>query len=151
MATSAYLVKIGNHVAIADGVLFLTHDCGTWVLRQQFPDVQSFGPIVIEDNCFIGHRAILMPNIHIGPNAIVAAGSVVFSDVAPNSLVMGAPARPFGSLAKYREKCFVRWSEQRPPDVELACAETWWAAHSYRENRERLRRHLMSHFRTRLI
>lgn len=150
LGTEPYLVKIGNHVAIADGVLFLNHDGGAWVFRGWIPDLQSFGPIVIDDNCFIGQRAILGPGIHIGANSVVGAGSLVISDVPPNTLVVGVPARPFGSLAKYREKCLLRWAEQRPPDTELSDSETWWAARHYAENRERLRRRLVALFSYRM-
>ncbi len=150
LGTEPYLVKIGNHVAIADGVLFMTHDSGAWVLRDLVPDLQVFGPIVIEDNCLIGQRAILGPNIRIGPNSIVAAGSVVLSDVPPNTLVMGVPARPFGSIDRYRDKCLQRWVDQRPPGVQLAENETWWEARSYSENRDRMRKHLLALFHDQL-
>src|SRR5262245_11780892 len=58
-----YLVKLGNHVTIAHGVIFMTHDGGAWLFREEFPDLQVFGPIVIEDNCVIGINAVLCPNI----------------------------------------------------------------------------------------
>jgi hypothetical protein len=61
-------------------------------------------------------------------------------------MVMGVPARPFGSLEKYREKCLERWSQQRPPDVELEPGETWWNSRHYAANRERLKRHLLTLF-----
>ncbi len=150
LGTEPYLVKIGNHVAIADGVLFMTHDSGAWVFRGEVPDLQVFGPIVIEDNCLIGQRAILGPNIRIGPNSIVAAGSVVLSDVAPNTLVMGVPARPFGSMDRYRDKCLQKWMDQRPPGIQLEENETWWEARNYPENRDRMRKHLLALFREQL-
>ena len=141
-----YLVKIGNHVAIAAEVVFHTHDGGSWVLRDECPDVQVFGPIIIEDNCIIGHRSSLMPNIRIGRNSIVAPHSVVITDVPPNSVVMGVPARPFGSLEKYRQKSLERWAQQRPPDVELDPGETWWNSKHLAANRARLKRHLLALF-----
>ena len=81
LGTEPYLVKIGNHVAVAHGVVFSTHDGAAWVFRNEVSDTQIFGPIVIEDNCLIGNNAILLPNIRIGRNSIVGAGSVVISDV----------------------------------------------------------------------
>jgi acetyltransferase-like isoleucine patch superfamily enzyme len=140
--TEPYLVKLGNRVTIATGVVFITHDGATWRFRDEIPDLQVFGPIVIEDNCVIGQNAVLFPNIRIGPNSIVGAGSVVISDVPPNTLVMGIPARPFGSIEKYREKCIERWQAQRPPDVVLEPGETWWNSKHFHSNREKLRRHL---------
>jgi acetyltransferase-like isoleucine patch superfamily enzyme len=141
-----YLIKIGNHVAIAGGVSLMTHDGAAWIFRHEVPDLQVYGPVVIEDNCFIGYRAIICPNVRIGRNSIVGAGSVVVSDVPPDSLVMGIPARPFGSIQKYREKCLQRWEQQRPLAVSLGAGETWWTSPHLAENRDHLREQLMTVF-----
>lgn len=145
-----YLIKLGNHVTIAHGVLFMTHDGGAWIFREEFPDLQVFGPIVIEDNCTIGLNTILCPNIRIGPNSIVAAGSVVISDIPPNTIAMGVPARPFGSVEKYKEKCLERWKVQRPHDIVIGPGETWWNGKHFSDNRDKLRRHLTALFRDRM-
>ncbi len=150
LGTEPYLVKIGNHVTIAAEVVFVTHDGAAWAFRDEVPDLQVFGPIVIEDNCVIGLGAVLFPNIKIGPNSIVGAGSVVISDVPPDTVVMGIPARPFGSLDKYREKCLERWAQQRPPDTVIEPGETWWTSRHMAANRERLRKHLLTLFRDQL-
>jgi len=39
-----------------------------------------------------------MPGVTIGDHAVVAAGSIVTSDVAPCTLVAGNPARPLREL-----------------------------------------------------
>lgn len=150
LGTEPYLIKIGNHVAIAAHVAFNTHDGGVWVFRNDVPDLQVFGPIVIEDNCIIGLRAIIFPNVRIGRNSVVAAGSVVINDVPPNSIVMGVPARPFGSLEKYREKCLQRWADQNPPDAIVDNGNGWWNSQYYDGNREQLRSHLMKLFHKQL-
>jgi len=150
LGTEPYLVKIGNHVTIAHGVLFMTHDGGTWAFREEIPDLQTFGPIVIEDNCVIGLNVILCPNIRIGRNSIVAAGSVVISDIPPNSIAMGVPARAFGSIDKYKEKCLERWKVQRPPDATIEPGRTWWTSANFEDNRRKLRRHLLEVFRDQL-
>lgn len=150
LGTEPYLIKIGNHVAIANGVEFITHDGAAWIFRDEVSDAQVFGPIVIEDNCIVGQNAILFPNIRIGRNSIVGAGSVVISDVPPNTIVVGVPARPLGSVDKYREKCLERWKVQRPQDVVLEPGETWWNSKHFSENREKLKRHLTQLFREQL-
>lgn len=150
LGTEPYLVKIGNRVAIAADVSFATHDGAVWVFRKEVPDLQVFGPIVIEDNCIIGHRAVIFPNVRIGANSVVAAGSVVINDVPPNSVVMGVPARSFGSMEKYREKCLQRWAEQRPPDAIVEEGATWWSSRHAAANRERLKKHLLAIFRDQL-
>lgn len=146
LGSEPYLVKIGNHVTIAEGVSFITHDGGVWIFRHEIPDLQVFGPIVIEDNCVIGQNAVLFPNIRIGSNSIVGAGSVVISDVPPNSIVMGVPARVFGSIEKYKEKCVARWQEQKPIDCMIEDGKTWWNSENYSENRAKLKKHLLGLF-----
>jgi len=150
LGSEPYLVKIGNHCAIASGVGFSTHDGAAWVLRDEVPDLQVYGPIVIKDNCVVGMHAVIFPNVTIGPNSVVAAGSVVISDVPPNTIVMGVPARPFGALEKYRQKCLQRWAEQRPPDVVIEPGETWWNSRHFAANSERLKKHLLDLFRDQL-
>lgn len=48
---------------------------------------------VLRRACRVGGRAVLLPGVEIGAEAFVAAGAVVTRDVAPRTLVMGAPAR----------------------------------------------------------
>jgi acetyltransferase-like isoleucine patch superfamily enzyme len=146
LGTEPYLVRIGRHVAIATGVIFMTHDGGAWLFRDEAPDLQAYGPIVIGDNCLIGQGAVLGPNIRIGSNSVVAALSLVISDVPPNSVVLGVPARPFGSLEKYRERCLTRWASQKPSGVEIRPGETWWNARNFRTNRQLLQEHLVALF-----
>jgi maltose O-acetyltransferase len=50
-------------------------------------------PTIIEDDCWLGVRAILTPGHRIGKGSIVAAGSVVTHDVIPFSIVGGNPAK----------------------------------------------------------
>lgn len=50
-------------------------------------------PIVIEDNVFIGTRAIILKGVRIGQNSIIAAGSIVTKSIPPNCVAAGAPAK----------------------------------------------------------
>lgn len=50
-------------------------------------------PIIVQRNVWIGARAIVLKGVTIGEGSIVAAGSLVLSDVAPYSVVAGVPAR----------------------------------------------------------
>lgn len=45
-------------------------------------------------DCWIGHAAIIKPDVTIGPGAIIAAGAVVTRDVAPYMIMAGIPATP---------------------------------------------------------
>jgi acetyltransferase-like isoleucine patch superfamily enzyme len=96
-----YLIKIGDHVTVTSGVRLVTHDGSCWVLRERYENLQDFGPIIIEDNSFIGVNAVILPHVRIGPNSIVAAGSVVTKDVPPNTVVGGVPARPIMDLERF--------------------------------------------------
>ena len=105
--TEPWLIEIGDHVEITGGVNFITHDGATWVIRdnERAKDVIKYGKIVIKDNCFIGLGSIILPGVTIGPNSIVAAGSVVTKDVEPDSVVAGNPAKKVSSVSDYMEKC----------------------------------------------
>lgn len=50
-------------------------------------------PIVIKRNAWIGAAATILPGVMIGENSVVAAGAVVTSDVPPNTIVGGVPAK----------------------------------------------------------
>lgn len=50
-------------------------------------------PVLIKKNAWIGARAIIMPGVTIGENAVVGSGSVVTKDVPDNTIVVGNPAR----------------------------------------------------------
>jgi len=112
LASEPYLVEIGNNVAIASGVRFLTHDGASFIFRDQFPALRYFGKIVIEDNCFIGARSIILPNVRIGKGSIVGMSAVVIRDVKPGSVVFGNPAIQVSTIEKYRERCLQEWKNQ---------------------------------------
>ena len=111
LGSEPYLIKIGNHVAIAAGVSFITHDGGCFIFREEHPDLHVFGKIEIKDNSMIGMNSIILPNVTIGPNSVVGAGSVVSEDVPPNTVVGGVPAKIICPVSDYKEKCIKRCKE----------------------------------------
>lgn len=51
---------------------------------------------IIQDGAVIGAGAIILGNITVGAGANVAAGAIVITDVAPNTVVVGAKAKQVG-------------------------------------------------------
>lgn len=98
-------LEIGNYVSIADKVQFIlggnhqTETFTTYPLMAKFAnknlamDAQSRGPIIVEDEVWIGTSAIILSGVRIGRGSIVAAGSVVTKDVSPFTVVAGNPAK----------------------------------------------------------
>ena len=90
-------IRIGNHVTIGHSVILATanHDISHPADRAGAINPE---PIVIEDGCWIGAAALVLPGVRLGHGCVVAAGSVVTKDVQPNTVVAGVPARPIRSL-----------------------------------------------------
>lgn len=102
-STEPWLIEIGDHVSMTDP-LFITHDGGVWVFRDQHPDIELFGRISIGNNVFIGSHATILFNTTIGDNCIIAAGALVKGRVEPNSVMAGVPARRICSIDEYYAK-----------------------------------------------
>ena len=98
-----YLVVIGNHVTITGGVRFVTHDGGVWIFREEDPNIDVFGPIVVGNNVFIGYGGIILPNVKIGNNCVIAAGAIVSRDVPDGVVVAGIPAKTIKTIEEYAE------------------------------------------------
>lgn len=106
-----YLITIGDNVRLTDGVKFITHDGGIWVLRntEQLTEADIFGTIEIGNNVHIGMNTIIMPDVSIGNNVIIGCGAVVTKDIPDNSVAVGVPARVIESIDEYylknKDKC----------------------------------------------
>lgn len=62
-------------------------------------------PVIIEDDVVIGANAVVLEGCRVGKGAVVAAGAVVVSDVEPNTVVAGIPAKVLkGKDGKTAEK-----------------------------------------------
>lgn len=96
-------ILIGNGVRIGPKVLITdnSHGASTRELLELNPierPLFSKGPVIIEDNVWIGEKASIMPNVKIGKGAIIGANSVVTKDVSSYSIVGGNPARVLKQL-----------------------------------------------------
>lgn len=100
------MLRLHNNVAVGADVTFYSHDVIYLVFSKLDPAqrYEHMGCIEVMDNCFIGGHSIILPNVRIGPNAIVAAGSVVTKDVPEGTIVGGNPAVVIGSFDALFEK-----------------------------------------------
>lgn len=89
------LTVIGSNVFIGPAAAF-TND--------PYPMSPKMVGVVVEDGAIIGGRAVFKPGVRVGKNSVVAMASVVTKDVAPDTVVMGHPAKPVYSRAEYDKK-----------------------------------------------
>lgn len=101
-----YLIWLDDYVRLSGGVSFITHDGGTYAIRDQeiYRDVAAFGSIHIGERTFIGYRAIIMPGVRIGKHCIIGAGALVAEDIPDNSVAVGIPAKVITTIDKYAGK-----------------------------------------------
>lgn len=87
-------IRIGNDVLIGPNVVLRSADH-----RFERIDVpirnqgHVAGEIVIEDDVWIGANVVIVSGVRVGRGAVLAAGAIVTSDVAPRTVVGGVPAR----------------------------------------------------------
>lgn len=93
-------IKLGNNVLTAANVMFIAYchnydDINTPIMYQDCYD----GPIVIEDDVWIGHGVTILPGVHIGKGCVIGAGAVVNKSLPDYSIAVGIPAK----VVKVRE------------------------------------------------
>lgn len=91
-------IVIGDNVLIGSNVLITDHSHGYNDKSDIFEipinrKLYSKGPVIIEDNVWIGENVSILPNVHIGRNSIIGANSVVVKDIPAFSIAAGNPAR----------------------------------------------------------
>lgn len=88
-------IEIGNNVLFAGYVHITDHSHGyeDISLPVKIQPLITKGPVIIEDDCWLGFSCEILSGVHIGKHSIVAARAVVTKDVPPYSIVAGNPAK----------------------------------------------------------
>jgi acetyltransferase-like isoleucine patch superfamily enzyme len=115
-------VLIGDHCAFAPNVYVSSgrhhFDGQPWSLikdqdekaaAQPDPENVHIRQVVIEDDCWLGINTVVMRGVTIGKGAIVGANSVVTKNVAPYSVVAGAPARELRQRFHFQPPKQISW------------------------------------------
>ena len=100
------MLEVGSFCSISDSVTIMLGGehrpdwVTTYPFNQIFPEAAGFrghphtkGNVVIGHDVWIGHSALILSGVSIGNGAVVAARSVVRSNVEPYSIVAGNPSR----------------------------------------------------------
>lgn len=105
-------VIIGNDVLMASGVYISDHSHGSYTGDNQSPPTIPPNkrpivckPVVIGDNCWLGEHVCVLPGVTIGSGTIVGANAVVTTDLPPNVIAAGIPAKPI----KYWDETLEQW------------------------------------------
>lgn len=91
-------ITIGDNLLTGINVLITDNAHGTFDLQELNTSpikrkLFSKGPVVIDDNVWIGSNSCIMPGVTIGRGAIIGANAVVTKDVPPYCVATGNPAR----------------------------------------------------------
>jgi acetyltransferase (isoleucine patch superfamily)-like protein len=91
-------IKIGNYVDIGPDVYVGTGSHEIDPIGDHSAGKGKNEPIYIEDGCWIGTRATILPGIKISKKTVIAAAALVNKTIAPYSIAAGVPARVIRKL-----------------------------------------------------
>jgi acetyltransferase-like isoleucine patch superfamily enzyme len=92
-------LRIGSEVQVAPQCTFSPYEHNFDDVSQPVwaQGLRSKGPIIIEDDAWLGVGVRVLEGVTIGRGAIIGAASVVIHDVPPYAIVVGVPARVIGT------------------------------------------------------
>lgn len=93
-------IEIGNNVLIGSNVTIIDHNHGLYDGIEQSHPCQvpvdrllHSQPIIIGERVWIADNVVIMPGVEVGNGSVIGAGAIVTSNVPPNSMVAGVPAK----------------------------------------------------------
>lgn len=88
-------VKIGNDVMMGPEVVIYTsgHRYENTDIPMREQGSTEVCSVVIEDDVWVGRRAIIMPGVKISNEVVIGAGAIVTKDVPNYTIVGGVPAK----------------------------------------------------------
>ena len=86
-------VEIGNNTLIGSDVLITDENHGTDPRITYRDNPLRTNPVIIGENVWIGDKAIILPGVKIGNNAIIGAGAVVTKSIPAYTICVGNPAK----------------------------------------------------------
>ena len=129
------LIKLHNNVRVHKTAKIVTHDVVNDFLKKSRPDFdfgheERLGCVELMDNVYVAMNVTIMPDVRIGKNCIITAGSVVTSDIPENSVASGNPAKVVGRFDMYM--AFRRMSKGqhvafKNQELPKELAEAQWA------------------------
>ena len=101
--TFKYDLRIGNNVMIAPHCVIASGNHEYRNINVPMINAGNFtkGPIIIDDDVWIGANCTITDNVHIGKGAVIGANSLVNTDVKPYEIVGGVPAKSISTRLKY--------------------------------------------------
>jgi maltose O-acetyltransferase len=91
------LVRIGPRCQIGPHCMLMDNDFHRLEPERRLERPES-SPIVLEENVWLGARVIVLKGVTIGAGSVIAAGSIVTTDIPERVLAAGTPARVIRSV-----------------------------------------------------
>lgn len=109
-----------THIYVGDNVMFgpnvivatATHPISPELRIKQ---AQYNMPVIIGKNVWIGANVVILPNVKIGENTVIGAGSVVVKDIPANVVAFGNPCKVIRNITEEDEKYYFK---DRKIDIE---------------------------------
>jgi acetyltransferase-like isoleucine patch superfamily enzyme len=90
-------LTIGDNCDISTGAFIVTHSTHPRLLTDGKSETVR-APVHIENNVYVGSKAVILPGVRVGHHSVVGVGAVVTHDAEPYSIIIGVPARKVGKV-----------------------------------------------------